>query len=228
MGGASQSSLLSAPEVTNLLTFVLVIITCIYAWLTWRIANSTSNSIKLQQEQFEATMRPVISVNLEIRENVVFCLKITNSGRSTAERLKLTLDSDFVPFAAVSGTNLRDMIAFSKEIPTLAPGEGLRFNLTQGFNVDTTIDGKNLTPSAFSVRARYDGLGRRYDEVRVVDFMPYMGTHNPLSAAEALRRLDETIKTLSKQQRYYFRDRLQLISKGAEDLASGRDQASRS
>jgi hypothetical protein len=83
----------------DILTAILVIITAIYAGLTYSIARSSRAMVDHVNKQIESQIRPAITVNIGIRAKVAFFLKITNRGNSAAERLRLSIDRSFYRFA---------------------------------------------------------------------------------------------------------------------------------
>lgn len=51
----------------DLLTTILVVITGVYAWLTYKIAHSNKMMVIEIQKQIEVQTRPVIALNIEIQ-----------------------------------------------------------------------------------------------------------------------------------------------------------------
>lgn len=192
-----MQSFLSGEEATNLISLVLVVITGGYVFLTWRIARSNGQMIKTMASQFKETIRPYITVSIAVREGVVFVLEIRNSGRSPAKDLTLKIDRDFYPFATLSEErNIKNQTAFTSPISTFSPRETLTFDLSQGFNMDTEKEGKNLTPSEFLINASYEFSGTFYTEQFHISTKHYMGVHAPKSTEEHLAKIEEHLRKL--------------------------------
>jgi len=81
------------------------------------------------QDQLEASLRPYIVISTFITPgNPMICLKISNTGRMTAENLQLELDRDFYPsLKGVDEYNLKSAYAFQNTIETFVPGAELLF-----------------------------------------------------------------------------------------------------
>src|SRR4051794_2719602 len=106
---------------TNVISLVLVVVTGVYVLLTCRIANANQGMLDNIREQYRDSLRPVIFPSLRVRDQVVLVLVFTNTGRSPAYRVRLSIDRDFFQFAEPKG-NIREFPIFNQEIPVLAPG----------------------------------------------------------------------------------------------------------
>lgn len=186
------------PVVIEYLTAILAFITGIYAFLTHRMAVASEASVKAVRDQSEAMLRPYVTVSPFIRPKALFLyLRITNTGRTGAENLRLSLDRDFFQWgeAGRPGKNLRTKSAFSLPIDSFPPGAELLFPLGQGwvlFGQDVKPD---VTPVQFNVSATYEFFGREVEEITRVDLRPYLGTegkHDPL--VDELERIREAIE----------------------------------
>jgi hypothetical protein len=125
-------------------------------------------------------------------DTIIFMLRISNLGRSAAERLRLTLDQDIHQFGEASEEkNLRNLSAFSSEIPTLAPGGEIWFYLGTSIQVFGGGTPKPI-PQAFSVTAQYEWANRKYHEVTAIDMRAYYGT------ALIMDRQTEALKDIAK------------------------------
>ncbi|RVC09170.1 hypothetical protein, partial [Mesorhizobium sp. M7A.F.Ca.CA.002.15.2.1] len=115
----------------DLLTTILVVITGVYAWLTYKIAHSNKMMVIEIQKQIEVQTRPVIALNIEIQHHTIFVARIWNRGSSSAENLKLTVDRDFYRFGETVGEskNISDMYIFKNTLAALAPGDGFWIDL---------------------------------------------------------------------------------------------------
>lgn len=181
---------------TNLISLILVIVTGVYVLLTWRIANANKGMLDNIREQYRDSLRPVVYATLQVRSQVVMRLAITNSGRSPAYRLRVTIDKDFIQFA--HGRNIREFNIFNREIPVLAAGGAIVIDLAQGFNLDREQDGKVLTPLEFNIALSYSSNDNKlFEETVPIDLSPYMQTHTPLSSSESLALIEKHLKKIA-------------------------------
>jgi len=107
------------------LTAALVVITAVYAYLTHRIAKASEASVAAINRQSEASLRPYITASPFVRPKALFLyLRVANSGRSSAENVRLTLDRDFLQWGKTDSPsrNLRNQNSFALPIDSLAPG----------------------------------------------------------------------------------------------------------
>jgi len=159
----------------EILTGLLVLITGLYAWATFRILKANERVVEAMKSQSEAMTRPYVTVTpfIEIG-SPVFCLKIKNSGMTTANRLRLSLDKDFYRFGEKGkDRNLADLPAFSNEIDALAPNEEITFTLALAPAFFNEKADDALTPPQFTVTARYSFGGKAYEEAHMVDLRAY-------------------------------------------------------
>lgn len=164
----------------DLLTAILVFITAIYALLTHRMAKAADASVQAVIAQSEAMMRPYVTISPWVRPVAsFFYLRITNTGRTAAEKVHLTIDRDFFQWGNTGpNDNLRTKTAFSQPIDSLAPGAEMLFALGQSWVVLGEDAKPEVTPPQFSVTATYEYSGRKVTEVSRVDLRPYIGSTN--------------------------------------------------
>jgi hypothetical protein len=106
--------------VIDYLTGILVFITAIYSYLTYKMAKASEASVQAMREQSEAMLRPYVTISPYVRPHTtVLYLRIENAGRSAAENLRLSMDKDFFQFGEVTQPdhNLRTKAAFGLYIP---------------------------------------------------------------------------------------------------------------
>ncbi len=78
------------------LTAALVFITAFYAYLTHRIAKANRQVVQVMREQSEALTRPYVTVAAVAQPgSPALYLRISNTGKTAAEQLRLELDRDF-------------------------------------------------------------------------------------------------------------------------------------
>src|SRR5688572_86022 len=121
----------------ELLTGALVVITAFYAWATFKILRVNERVLEVMREQTVASTRPyvVVAPVLEL-DNPIFYLRISNSGRTAAKNLRLTLDKSFFKFGEKSSDHdLANFTAFKQPIDSFPPGAEITFSLAQGFKV---------------------------------------------------------------------------------------------
>ena len=72
--------------------------------------------------------------------------------------------------------------------------------LSQGFNLDTQKDGKNLTPSAFTVTATYNFGAKSYNERHDIDLRHYFNTSPPTSdGVLELRKIRKALEKIASK-----------------------------
>jgi len=165
----------------EILTAILVIITGIYVFFTFRILKANETIVEKMHEQQEAVYRPYISISPVIYpENPVAFLKIKNTGLTAANNLRLNLDKDFFQFGEKrEERNLKSHAAFKDQISSLVPGAEIYFYLAQTFVIFGKKEGEDLTPHIFSISAEYEYLGKKVFEKTTIDLCPYLGAANP-------------------------------------------------
>ena len=85
--------------IMEILTAILVVVTGVYAYLTYKMSNMSERSVQMMKEQTEAMSRPYLIVQPIVRPHTPFLyLKIYNSGKTPALNVKLELDMDFYQF----------------------------------------------------------------------------------------------------------------------------------
>jgi len=163
------------------LTAILVIITGFYAWVTFKILRANESVLKEIRGQQEALFRPYISISPVIyTDNPIFFLKVHNTGRSSADNLRLTIDKDFYQFGEKKDDrNLRNFSAFSGKIDSFVPNAQMLFYLAQGFVIFGKNTKEDITPSIFTVTAQYEFSGKSVQEQTVIDLRPYLKSAIP-------------------------------------------------
>lgn len=183
----------------NVLTAALVVITAIYAALTFSIAMSNKRMTVQVQAQIEAQTRPIIAVNIETRHQTVFSIRISNRGNSLANNVRIRIDRPFFQFSNFDeARNLRNFHLFKEVIPTIAPGDGFLIDLAQGFNLNIERDGQNITPDQFCIDATYEYGERPYRDEFRVDLRPYFSTFAGEREVEELQKIRKILEKLQK------------------------------
>jgi hypothetical protein len=157
----------------ELLTTALVVITAVYAWLTYRIARSNERSSAIMARQTDLLVRPYVEVGVFVPPKIpLFYLRIRNSGRSAARNLRLHLDRDFFQYGEANKNNLAKLTAFNEPIASFGPGAEMIFALAQGFVIFGEKADPKLTPQEFNVSATYDYEGGTASETSTMEPSP--------------------------------------------------------
>jgi hypothetical protein len=158
------------------LTGLLVLVTGIYAWFTYRILRSHEATLHQMREQQENTIRPYVVVSTFITAGSdVFLLSIKNTGITPARNLRLTIDRNFYQFGQTADgkTNLKCFPAFNQSIASFAPGAEMVFKLAPRAMILGPSAASSVTPAQFNVTAVYDFLGKQVTETSMIDLLPF-------------------------------------------------------
>lgn len=165
--------------IIDFLTAILVIVTAIYSYLTYKMAKASEASVEAIREQSESMLRPYVSVSPYIRpQTTILYLRIENTGRTAAGNLQLSMDKDFFQFGEGQqpDRNLRTKAAFVDAIQSLPPGGKLVFALAQGFNIFAADADASIVPQQFAITAEYEFSRKKVKETHRIDLRPYFGT----------------------------------------------------
>jgi len=181
----------------EILTGLLVIITGLYAYFTFRILGANERVVAEMQNQNEALRRPYIVVSPALfPNNIIFFLRIKNTGLTAAENLHLSIDKDFYEFGKVEDKrNLRLFKAFSDPIDSFVPGAEMTFYLAQSFVIFGESSNPQVTPSVFTVTAEYSFGKKTVVEKTIVDLRPYSHSTTPQdSMSYELKKIREILE----------------------------------
>jgi hypothetical protein len=189
----------------EILTAVLVVITGLYAFFTFKIMRANEKTLEAVRLQTEAALRPYLDIGVITPPNShMFMLRIANSGRTAAKNIRMTLDRDFFQYGKAEGTNLRTATAFSQVIEQMSPGAEIRFGLAFGPQlVGESID-ERLTPPVFSITATYSFGETTVTEKTTIDVRPYraaMRIPDPVATELAGLRTEQLAKIASALER---------------------------
>ena len=187
------------------LTALLVIITAFYAWATFHILKANKAVVALMFEQSEALTRPYVTASVFLLpDSPLFTLRISNTGKTPATNLRLTLDDAFHKYGEISPeNNLSNYVAFKEKIDSFPPGAELYFDLAQSFVIFGENANKNSTPTVFSISAEYTYGNKTVTEKNTIDLRPYYKSNLPENPyIDQLNKLRESIdKASDKIQR---------------------------
>lgn len=186
--------------VNELLTAALVIITAFYAWVTFRMLRANEATIDAMRQQTIAISRPyiVIAPILEL-DNPIFYLRISNTGKTAALNLRMTLDKSFVRFGDTKvARDLAEFSVFNESIDAFPPGAEIIFSLVQSFKIFAGKEEDSNLPRTFSITARYEFEGRVVSEISHIDLRPYREADVPQNAyVRKLSAISESIASLA-------------------------------
>ena len=184
--------------VTDYLTGALVLITAFYAWATLRILRANENVVKVMHKQAEAITRPYITVAPVLEpDNPIFYLRISNTGKTAAKKLKLTIDKSFYKFGEKSGErDLATFSAFNQVIESFPPGAEITFSLAQSFKLFSKDVNKEILPQSFTITAEYSYENKTVKEKNIIDLKPYLGADIPQDPY--VRKLKDISKAIEK------------------------------
>ena len=165
--------------VENLLTVLLLFVTTIYTYLTYRSIQHNKETLGLMREQWEASERPIIAINIFLEaDNPIFYLKISNQGKSVAENLNLSIDKPFYKFG--TDKDISSLWLFNNTILAFAPQEEVIIALAQSFVV---FGNNDKCPIEFIIEAKYQfGQGKEYNEKHFINLNSYLGVDVPQKA----------------------------------------------
>lgn len=179
------------------LTAALVIITAIYAFLTWKIARSNDRMVKHLEHVYQESHRPIVLAYLTFRQATVVRLTVKNFGASPAYELQLSMDRDFYQFN--QDQNVRSFELFSRPFSIFPPNYQVDLDLAQGFNFDKMDGDLNRTPSEFNVNLKYRSDSETYESDVPIDLKTFFQMHIEKTSSERLEEIGKGIEKLAKK-----------------------------
>ena len=122
---------------------------------TYRILRANEKIVEAMHEQAVAVGRPYVIVGpvLEV-DNPIFYLRVSNTGNTAAQNLRLTIDKPFFKFGEKGErNNLATFSLFNQPIESFPPGSEITFSLAQGFKVFAGDTKNRDMPHTFSITA---------------------------------------------------------------------------
>ena len=193
-------SLTIPANLSEWLTLANVVLTAVFAGLTFFILKANRATVAAMRDQMADQNRPFVAVTVQVRIGTpVIQLLVKNVGRSPAQHLRLCLDRDFFQFGEQGeGRNLARQSAFSRTIDCLAPMSELLFDLGMGHEIFAAGANQTVCPHTFTVSAEYRYGTSKYSEQTHVDLRPYVGTSVPQHPiVEELERVRKSIDNLT-------------------------------
>jgi len=187
--------------VIDYLTGVLILITGFYAWATFRILRANEKVVEVMHEQAEAVTRAYVSVAPILEpDNPIFYLRISNTGKTAANKLKLTIDKSFHKFGEKSGErDLATFAAFNQVIQSFPPGAEITFSLAQSFKLFAEDADKEILPQSFTITAEYSYASKTVKEDSIIDLKAYLGADIPQDPyIRKLKDISKAIEMVAK------------------------------
>ncbi|MCR4287469.1 MAG: hypothetical protein NUW09_05610 [Deltaproteobacteria bacterium] len=185
----------------ELLTGALVVITAFYAWATYKILRVNEKVVEVMHKQAEAISRPYVSITPFLEpDNPIFYLRISNTGKTAAYNLRLTLDKSFYKYGEMSeDANLALCAAFNQTIDSFQPGAELIFSLAQSYKLFNEKTDRSVLPQSLTIIAEYSFADKVVVEKNMVDFRPYLGSDVPQDPyLRKLKDISKAIENVSK------------------------------
>lgn len=188
-------------------TVILVGVTTLYVFLTYRILKENQRTADLMQKQVEALTRPYIVVDAFANPGeTVLRLRIRNLGGTTATNLQLALDrplyrrGEKVPqhdFSSFSG--------FATPILSFVPKAEIVFNLDSTTKI---FSGKfdEVLPSQFTITVSYTYGQKSKTEKHDIDLTMYRNAAlNSDITVDQLKAINENLEKLTNTIREFRR-----------------------
>lgn len=179
----------------------LALITAVYAFLTFQISKANRQLVLESIKTREEIERPRIVAEIIIRNRVITMLQISNIGKNAAQNVRLELDRDFYQFSEhTESRNIRNVPLFNEKISSIQPNAKIAFYLSQGFNLNKSVDGKIISPLQFEIDASYEFGSKSFVEKIVIDLTAYLssGGHLP-EDVEQLEKIEKSISQVGAQ-----------------------------
>jgi hypothetical protein len=186
---------------TIFLTLLLVIITSVYAFLTFRILQSNRAAVAAMNSQVESATRPYVVVSLRRERGGYYSFVVSNAGHSAARGLRLTSNPEIKPVSATGdfaefgkppdATNL-----FKNPITYLPPSQALAALFGHYSGIKAAYPGLS-----FKITLHYEGSSRSYDEKLELSLKPTDETQHvaDFDLGEELHKIRETLEKLSSK-----------------------------
>ena len=176
----------------EILTSLLVIITGIYAYLTFRILQANRDSVAAMRAQIDAATRPYVHFDLVLRGPLVEA-SVRNTGITAGLDVSITTTP---PLRIAIQNETRPSRLTAAPLALVAPGRELREFIGHIEHV------RSLTQSlSFTASVDYRDMGgRKYRDEFAVDLrglfeMPYIDRPEP---GRELRNIRETLKEIQR------------------------------
>ncbi len=169
--------------VLALTSVLLVIITAVYAYLTWRMA-------KEMQLTRIADLRPYLTVDV-VLVGSIFYLVIRNRGKSAAENVKLDFDKDV---EVMWKKKFSEFVIFQSGITFFGPGKEYVISLGLHWTFLGEKADAEKYPKSFTISAEYKYLDNlRAKETTVINLEEFLNTRAyPNEIAKVIENIGDT------------------------------------
>ncbi len=185
------------------LTAVLVIVTALYAFITYKILMANQQSVQSMKLQYISYIRPYVVTEIYIATNAYFYLKIKNAGVSNAENLKLNINKSFYTLAKNRPEeDISKRYEFNNIIKSFPPKSELVIQLAHGSQLYSDKYDEGLTPLQFQITAQYNYGIEKFNEELNIDLKQYENMillREPIT--EELHKMNELLKENLNQLR---------------------------
>lgn len=163
-------------DAMTILTGILVLVTAIYAYLTYRMVKATEVTTELMKRQSDSMSRPYVTLSLVKPSNNPFILlRIENTGLSVARDMTLTLGPEYDEIKDIKGPKeLKDAYLFKNTITSFPPHSPVVYVL--GFGASYMADDETRPQKQFSITARYSFSDQIVNETTWLDVNQYDST----------------------------------------------------
>ena len=173
---------------TEWLTLGLLLVTGIYAGLTYWLARSTA-------KQVWENNRAILIATLSLHQGGnVLHLVIKNVGRGPARKCRLSVDADV--HSTFGGDKLRDTVAFERVIEALPPEFAWHFGLGQP-HIWLGSDDREKFPMLFTITTDYESGGKRIVEHHALDLGALL--HGPMNRDDSSKFFFDMPQKYEKQ-----------------------------
>jgi hypothetical protein len=181
-----------------IMVIVLVLVTIWYAALTRSIAKSNKLAVAAMNSQIKNMIRPYITITLTQTSETLVSMIIANTGKSSAENLRLQIDRDFFQLG-YKEDNLAKLYLFENVIPSFPPESQFVFPLITSLEVKDDKSENPLSPSMFNITATYSFSGETVTEKTMIDLKVFRGIWMPSKTIqEKLSELTTELKELKE------------------------------
>jgi len=191
---------------TEFLTGVLVLVTIVYAWSTFRIQRANENVVALMRQQLDQALRAYVTIGtFQYPGNSIFFIRIRNTGRTAAVQLKLNLDRAVYQFEGTpEEVDLNKTTIFSEIIESFPPDAELLIPIHGGISLFSKSTDREKSPLVFKITSIYQNSSNNVTEHTTIDLRPYARAHRPIdpihndleSISENLREIRSAIQSL--------------------------------
>jgi hypothetical protein len=185
----------------EILTSLLVVITAVYAYLTFRILQANRASVAAMNAQVEAATRPYVTVAFSRERSGFLGFTVCNVGQSAARDLQLKSEPEIKPVRAAGSATTAGRISdsiglFHHAIPYLAPAQSLEALIGHYSGVKASYP-----ELRFTISVQYSGSAGRYVETVELSLKPTDDAQHlaDYEIGKELHEIKETLEGIKSQ-----------------------------